>query len=161
MLTDSSIRPVRESDRSSLVPIWERAVRATHHFLGAADIENLRPLVAEELSHGSMDLWVLVSASDIPLGFIGIADDRIEALFLDPAAHGRGEGRRLVACAQSLVGGALTVDVNEQNEAACAFFESLGFSVVGRSALDNAGRPFPLLHLRRPPPSDFQLRERS
>ncbi len=77
MLTDSTIRPVRDSDRASLVSIWERSVRATHHFLTGADIEHLRPLAAEELHNGSIDLWVLVNAGDVPLGFIGIASDRI------------------------------------------------------------------------------------
>ena len=46
MLTVSTIRPVRDSDRASLVSIWERSVRSTHHFLTSADIEYLRPLAA-------------------------------------------------------------------------------------------------------------------
>ena len=52
--------------------------------------------------------------------------------------------------AQALRGGDLTVDVNEQNPAAVGFYEAVGFAVVGRSPLDDAGRPFPLLHMRRP-----------
>jgi putative acetyltransferase len=143
------------------VRVWERAVRATHHFLTSADIEHLRPLVAEELQGDSMDLWILVDANDAPLGFIGIIVDKIEALFIDPVVHRRGGGRRLVAHVQSLRSGALTVDVNEQNDSARAFYERLGFRIVGRSDLDDAGRPFPLLHMRRPPPSNLQLQERS
>ncbi|HSU93825.1 MAG TPA: acetyltransferase [Gemmatimonadaceae bacterium] len=161
MLSDSTIRRARDSDRDALVSIWERSVRATHHFLTGTDIEDLRPFAAKELRSGSIDLWILVNAKDVPLGFIGIVNDRIEALFLDPVAHGKGGGRRLVAHAQSLSGGALAVDVNEQNEAARAFYESLGFTATGRSDLDGAGRPFPLLHLRRPPPSDFHFQERT
>jgi putative acetyltransferase len=42
------------------------------------------------------------------------------------------------------------VDVNEQNPEARGFYERLGFTVVARSELDGTGRPFPLLHLRRP-----------
>ena len=41
------------------------------------------------------------------------------------------------------------VDVNEQNPEAVAFYRRLGFEVEGRSALDSAGRPFPLLHMRK------------
>jgi putative acetyltransferase len=40
--------------------------------------------------------------------------------------------------------------VNEQNEGACAFYRKLGFRQVGRSELDDSGRPFPILHLARP-----------
>jgi putative acetyltransferase len=47
----------------------------------------------------------------------------------------------------------LTVDVNEQNGAALGFYEALGFEVVDRSPVDEDGRPFPLLHLRRAEPS--------
>jgi len=74
-------------------------------------------------------------------------------LFLEPAHRGRGGGRRLVAHAQALRGGELTVDVNEQNPAARGFYQALGFAVAGRSPLDADGRPFPLLHMRRPAPS--------
>jgi putative acetyltransferase len=58
----------------------------------------------------------------------------------------------LVAHAQELRGGALTVDVNEQNAAARGFYEALGFDVVARSLLDETGRPYPILHMRREAP---------
>ena len=41
----------------------------------------------------------------------------------------------------------LTVDVNEQNPRAHAFYRRYGFVDVGRSEVDSAGRPFPLLHM--------------
>ena len=42
----------------------------------------------------------------------------------------------------------ILLDVNEQNTAA-RIFARRGFEVVGRSPLDGAGQPYPLLHLRR------------
>jgi putative acetyltransferase len=59
-----------------------------------------------------------------------------------------------VAHAQQLRDGDLTVDVNEQNPAARGFYEALGFVVVGRSPLDDGGRPFPILHMRRQTATD-------
>jgi putative acetyltransferase len=47
--------------------------------------------------------------------------------------------------------GSLRVDVNEQNAEAVRFYEANGFHVVGRSAVDDAGRPFPLLHMQELP----------
>ena len=41
-----------------------------------------------------------------------------------------------------------TLDVNEQNPQAVGFYEHEGFVVAGRSPVDDAGRPFPLLHMR-------------
>jgi GNAT superfamily N-acetyltransferase len=95
------------------------------------------------------DMTVPMGISNRPIGFLGLAGDAIEALFLEPAHRRQGGGRRLVAHAQALRGGALTVDVNEQNIAARSFYEALGFEVVGRSSLDPTGRPHPLLHMRR------------
>jgi putative acetyltransferase len=60
---------------------------------------------------------------------------------------GRGVGRQLVRHARSLWP-ELTVDVNEQNDAARRFYAACGFVVAGRSELDEQGRPYPLLHMR-------------
>ena len=146
------VRPARVEDRQQLLELWERSVRATHHFLEDSDVVALRPLVAEELASDAVDWWVLVSATEALIGFLGFAGDTIEALFIDPDHHGQGGGRFLVAHAQDLGAGALAVDVNEQNEAALRFYEALGFSVAGRSPTDAAGRPFPILHMKRAGP---------
>lgn len=148
-----SIRPASAADHPTLLTLWERSVYATHEFLTADDIAFFRPLVAEALASGSLELWVLATDADAARGWLGIAGAHIEALFLAPEARGQGGGRQLVAHAQALRGGALTVDVNEQNPAARGFYERLGFGVVGRSAVDGTGRPFPLLHMRRPAPA--------
>ena len=146
------VRPARVEDRERLLELWERCVRATHHFLRESDVVALRPLVAEELASDAVVWWVLISTAEAPLGFLGFARDTIEALFIDPDHHHQGGGKALVAHAQSLAGGALAVDVNEQNEAALKFYQALGFSAVGRSETDAGGRPFPILHLKRPSP---------
>jgi putative acetyltransferase len=147
------IRSARPDDAETLRALWERSVRATHEFLTEDDIAGLRPRVAEALGDDALELWVLADQDDVPVGFMGLVGDDIAALFLEPARRGRGGGRRLVAHAQALRGGALTVDVNEQNPAARGFYEALGFVVAGRSPLDPDGRPFPMLHMRRPAPS--------
>lgn len=43
--------------------------------------------------------------------------------------------------------GEVYVDVNEQNEQAHRFYLSQGFKQVGRSELDDDGRPYPILNL--------------
>jgi putative acetyltransferase len=150
MRDEWQIRRALASDSDTLLVLWERSVRATHDFLSERDIVALRPFVKEALRDEALELWVLADGNDTPVGFMGLAGMDIAALFLDPAQRGRGGGRRLVSHAQARRDGALTVDVNEQNPAARGFYEALGFVVVGRSALDRDGRPFPLLHMRRP-----------
>ena len=145
-------RPARAEDRKRMLKLWERSVRSTHHFLEDSDIVALCPLVAEELASDAVDWWVLISATESLIGFLGFASDTIEGLFIDPDHHGQGGGTFLVAHAQSLSTGTLAVDVNEQNEAALRFYKALGFSVVGQSPTDAGGRPFPILHMKRAAP---------
>jgi putative acetyltransferase len=154
MNDDRKIRRARAADHDTLVALWERSVRATHYFLTEADIGALRPLVREALSDDALELWALTDTADVPIGFMGLAGHDIAALFLEPARRGQGGGRRLVARAQQLRDGDLTVDVNEQNPAARGFYEALGFVVVGRSPHDDGGRPFPVLHLSLGLPED-------
>jgi putative acetyltransferase len=146
------VRAAQVDDRPQLLELWERSVRATHHFLTEADIVALRPLVAEVLAGDAVEWWVLASANRAPIGFLGVVGGTIEALFIDPEHHRQGGGKLLVSHAQSFTAGELAVDVNEQNEAALRFYEALGFSVVGRSPTDAGGRPFPILHMRRSAP---------
>jgi len=143
------VRRARPEERPHLLALWERAVRATHRFLTERDIVTLRPLVDEELAGAAVDWWVLVAERDVAVAFLGTSRDTIEALFVDPDHRRRGAGTRLVAHAQSLASGELAVDVNEQNDAALRFYESLGFMQTGRSPRDAGGRPFPIVHMRR------------
>lgn len=143
------IRRAQPADSPVLLALWERSVRATHTFVTEADIAHYRPLVAEIFAGHSLELWVLVDRSNSPLGFLGLSEHAIEALFLDPSHLRRGWGRRLVAHARQLRRAALAADVNEENEAARRFYEALGFVVVGRSPLDDSGRAHPVLHLRQ------------
>lgn len=147
-ISQMNLRRARADDRQPLLELWERSVRATHHFLSESDILALRPLVADELAAATPDWW-LVENEGRAAGFLGFANDSIEGLFVDPDQQRRGAGTLLVEHAQHLAVGPLRVDVNEQNEAARAFYESRGFAVVGRSPTDGGGRPFPLLHMKR------------
>lgn len=143
-----SVRPPRLDDRPRLLDLWERSVRATHDFLAEGDVEALKPLVADELASDALD-WTVIEADGVLIGFLGFANDSIEALFIDPDRRGQGAGSVLIEHAQQLARGTVGVDVNEQNDAARRFYERRGFAVVGRSPTDSGGRPFPILHMKR------------
>ena len=90
-----------------------------------------------------------------PVGFMGCNWPQIEMLFVEPECFGRGIGKMLLDHARQRAmaeDATLTLDVNEQNPAALAFYEHMGFVVTGRSPVDGQGRPYPLLHMewRRP-----------
>jgi putative acetyltransferase len=145
----ATIRRAEPADRDVLVDVWLRAVRATHAFLTEADIQSLLPIV-RDVALVELELWVLCGGGGVIWGFLGLSGRKVEALFIGPEHHRRGGGRMLLGHARRLKGSPLSVDVNEQNPAAVRFYEACGFEVVGRSEVDEAGRPFPLLHLREP-----------
>jgi putative acetyltransferase len=142
-----TIRRSLAADCDALVDLWVRSVRATHDFLTEDDIAFFLPLVREH-ALSELEVWVLCGIGGILVGFLGLSDSKVEALFLAPEYHRQGGGRRLIRHAEELKG-PLTVDVNEQNPAARRFYEACGFVVEGRSELDSMGRPFPLLHMRQ------------
>ena len=144
-----TIREALPADRDLLLDIWLRSVRATHAFLAEADIELLVPVVREQVLP-QLELWVLCSPNGVPMGFLGLSDSTVEALFVAPEWFRQGGGKRLLEHAR-LLKGSLSVDVNEQNPGALAFYLANGFEVVGRSPLDGQGKPFPILHLREVP----------
>ena len=80
------------------------------------------------------------------VGFVGVAEGKVEMLFLDPPARGQGGGKLLLDHAISSFG-ATSLDVNEQNPQAVGFYLHQVFRVVGRSELDGMGKPYPLLHM--------------
>lgn len=92
-------------------------------------------------------LWLVEDNAGVVQGFLAMDGAMIDALFVDPAAHGRGLGSALVAHALSLSPD-LLVDANEQADNALPFYIARGFEVIGRSESDPAGRPYPILHLR-------------
>ena len=142
-----TIRRATTNDGPLLLDIWLRSVRATHTFLSEADIQSLLPHVKEYLSSEASGLLVLCSRNGVCIGFMGMKGNKMDSLFLAPEYQGCGCGRRLVEHARALHK-ELTVDVNEQNPAALGFYQKCGFIVEGRSPVDDAGRPFPLVHLR-------------
>lgn len=132
-----------QGDYTTLAGIWERSVRATHDFLDEASFNEIRDALVPDY-FPNVDLYA-VSENDSLVGFIGMHGDTIEMLFIDSDARGRGYGSTLIEFAKE--NGATKVDVNEQNPEALAFYESKGFRIVGRDATDDAGRPYPILHL--------------
>lgn len=140
-----NVRTAQPEDHRILVDIWEQSVRASHDFLSEQDILALRPVVRDQ-ALPNLEVWVLCGEASEPIGFMGLDDNKLEALFIDPSRFRRGCGRFMLEHARKLKG-ALQVDVNEQNPRALAFYLANGFKVVGRSPTDAQGLPFPLLHL--------------
>ncbi|HEV8333867.1 MAG TPA: acetyltransferase [Steroidobacteraceae bacterium] len=153
------IRRATPADCEILLDRWLRSVQATHTFVSAQDIEGMTPHVRTYLS-SEAELWVPCDDAGTAMGFMGVSEGRIDSMFLAPQFMGRGIGRQMVRHAQSQWAD-LTVDVNEQNEGACRFYQACGFVVTGRSELDEQERPYPLLHMQLVAPTLVRGPDRS
>ncbi len=157
-----------KSDYPELLAVWEASVRATHDFLQEEDIAFLKPLIrdqyldAVELKCVRGDIGGDVIGDGTGdgqgriLGFMGVAENKIEMLFVLPECRGQGIGTFLCNYAIENVSVSL-VDVNEQNPQARGFYEHLGFQVTGRSPVDGQGKAFPLLHMELKASLEFPL----
>ena len=132
---------------AALTDVWQASVRAMHTFLTEADIVALQEYVPDAL-RAVAHLTVLLDDSGRPAGFCGVDGQRLEMLFLHPDVTGKGAGRQLVQHAFDTYQ-VNEVCVNEQNPNAAAFYRHMGFVLDHRTALDEQGRPFPLLYLKR------------
>ncbi len=140
------VSSVDEGEYVEVVAVWEASVRATHHFLKEEDIQFYKPLILNEYLK-SVELACVRNENGKIMGFIGVTEDKIEMLFVDPITRGKGVGKVLLSHARYRLN-ATKVDVNEANEQAVGFYKHAGFNVVSRSELDPAGKPFPILHLK-------------
>jgi putative acetyltransferase len=141
-----AVHPVGADDLPRIVDVWEASVRAEHDVVSEAYIEFFKPIVRDELVR-LVELSAVRARDGAIVGFVGVADERIEALFVHPAWRRMGVGRRLVDHAVS-ARGATSVDLDEQNITAIAFFRRVGFVVVGRSNIDGVGKRFPRVRLQ-------------
>ncbi len=140
------IAAIDPSEYPAVVDVWEASVRATHDFLTEKDIQYFKPLILNEYL-ALVELSCLRDKQGQIAGFMGVAEGKIEMLFIHPSLRGQGIGKRLLQHAIHKLK-AYEVDVNEQNPQAVGFYQHLGFEVQSRSELDGQGNPFPLLHLK-------------
>ncbi|MDR1054563.1 MAG: GNAT family N-acetyltransferase [Prevotellaceae bacterium] len=141
------LAPIIKNEYVKVVELWEASVRATHHFLKESDILLFKDLIFNKYLD-SVSLFAVRDCCGKILGFMGVSDDNMEMLFVHPDAMGKGIGKSLVNYAISELG-VKKVSVNEQNEQALAFYLKMGFNVIARSATDQQGKPYPLLHLSK------------
>ena len=146
-----TIRDSRPGDGARAIAIWRSAVDATHDFLSPAHREEIDELVCSFLPE--TPLVLAVDESGVAIGFMILTGACMEGLFIHADHRGKGVGRALVEHALALHP-AITTEVNEQNGQAVGFYERMGFERTGRSATDDAGRPYPLLHLAIGSPTD-------
>ena len=117
-------------------------MRHTHDFLAEEDVLYYKERLPSYFPHVALRGF---EQDGNLVGFIGVHGDNIEMLFVHDDYRGKGIGKRLVLHAMRELH-VCKVDVNEQNAQAVGFYERMGFRTRAKSALDNEGKPYPILH---------------
>ena len=116
---------------------------ATHDFLKNEDFNEIKAALIPDY-FPNVDLYAIAD-NGVYAGFIGLSPGSIEMLFIDSDRRGQGYGSALIEFA--IQRGATKVGVNEQNPSALNFYKAKGFRIISRDETDEAGRPYPILHL--------------
>ena len=110
------------------------------------EIEKIKEYVPQAIKEVS-DLVIIKDENNVPVGFMGIEEQKLEMLFIKNSQRGKGLGKQLLNygieyyCVKELT-------VNEQNPTAKGFYEHLGFRTYKRSEIDEQGNPYPILYMR-------------
>jgi ribosomal protein S18 acetylase RimI-like enzyme len=137
------LRPYAPADLDAVMGVWRRASEAGHPFL-AADLDADAELVRTLYIPGAE--IIVAEADGRILGFVALVGSFVGGLFVDPAAHRRGVGRRLMAHAEA-ARGPLTLEVYHANLAARVFYGALGYREILCQITDDQGRPHPLVRM--------------
>lgn len=138
------IKKIKETDYPRLIEIWESAVLNTHDFLKEEDFLYYKKQLPVYFQYVTL---VGFEQEGILAGFMGIAEENLEMLFVDNEYRGTGIGKKLIAYATANLH-VTKVDVNEQNTQAVDFYKYMGFKIVRRSELDGEGKEYPILHMQ-------------
>ena len=130
-----------------LLQVWESSVKATHLFLSDDEINNIKQYVPQALN-GVPVLVVAENENGNPTGFMGIAEQMLEMLFISNECRGQGTGKQLLQYGIDNYS-VNKLAVNEQNPLAKGFYEHMGFTIYKRTELDEQGNPYPLLYMKR------------
>lgn len=126
--------------------MWESSVKTTHLFLSENEIEDMKEYVPQALKEIPC-FSIAEKENHIPVGFMGIAGQHLEMLFISCEERGKGLGRELLKYGIEKYG-VNDLAVNEQNPLAKGFYEPIEVEAYKRTECDEQGNPYPLLYMR-------------
>lgn len=129
-----------------LLCVWESSVKATHLFLTENEIKDIKKYVPQALREIPY-LIIIENENHVPVGFMGIAEQHLEMLFISDEERGKGLGKELLTYGLEKYS-INDLAVNEQNPLAKGFYEHMGFQVYKRTEHDEQGNPYPLLYMK-------------
>lgn len=132
---------IQSLDYSLLADIWLRVSLTAHDFIDADHWRSNRKAMCETYLP-STENYVFTSKNNAVQGFVSVAGEHIEALFVDIPFQRQGVGGKLVDFVKNrCAGGKLTVTVYEENKKAVRFYLANGFVVTDKGIDSGTGHP--------------------
>jgi ribosomal protein S18 acetylase RimI-like enzyme len=141
-------RDYQDTDWQAICQIHDRA--RPDELVGSCDPRGFVPIEQDkEVEDLNRHKKFVACEDDIVVGFVGVDEDYLAWLYIDPDYYGKGIGRELLRIGIREIGeGAWTIAL-EGNKKAIALYESEGFQEVSRFEGDNNGYPCTCLKLKR------------
>jgi len=125
------IRRMTEHEIDAVAAVWYRAGVAAYPYLPGW--RSMTPELALEVfcKHiaAHCDIYVIEHQGAIA-GYLALKGTYVDRLYIDPPSQGHGLGTALIEHARRLHSEGLELHTHQQNVAACAFYERLGFVAV-------------------------------
>ncbi|GAA0796941.1 GNAT family N-acetyltransferase [Spirilliplanes yamanashiensis] len=127
---DVTIRPYDAGDWDAIARIHD-AARLDELRGSAAGVEAFLTLAQTAEGEGLFDgpLWVAEAGGEVA-GFVGLEDDEVTWLYVDPGRYRQGIGRALLRHALTVTGPTTEVCVLDGNAAALALYLAEGFEIT-------------------------------
>lgn len=138
------IRKIGVTDYQYLMKIWESAVLNTHDFLKEEDFNYYKEQIPSYFEQVKLFGY---EENGTLVGFMGIAEQNLEMLFIHNNFRGKGIGKKLISYGIEQLK-ITKVEVNEENTQAVNFYKHIGFHVINRTDLDGQGKEYPILKMR-------------
>lgn len=141
-------RSFEDRDWKSICQIHDRA--RPDELVGSCDPRGFIPIEEDkEIEDLRASRKFVACEDETVIGFVGVDDDYLAWLYVDPSHYGKGVGRELLRIGIREIGeGAWTI-VLDGNKKAIALYESEGFREISRFDGENNGYPCTCLKLKK------------
>ena len=141
-------RSYEDRDWKSICQIHDRA--RPDELVGSCDPRGFIPIEEDkEIEDLRASKKFVACEDETVIGFVGVDDDYLAWLYVDPSHYGKGVGRELLRIGIREIGeGAWTI-VLDGNKKAIALYESEGFREISRFDGENNGYPCTCLKLKK------------
>jgi ribosomal protein S18 acetylase RimI-like enzyme len=132
-MSDSAkvVRPFEAGDESAVVGVWYRSGRAAYTYLPTWQTFTVEDAQAifRNVIRPKCAIWVGTLHQTV-VAYLAINGSYIGWMYVDPSAWRKGWGARLIALAKNLSPNGLELHTHQENHAARALYEKLGFVTV-------------------------------